>query len=293
MRSGWINQPAILFYFLLAVIFALNGCGDQRPKNPDQIAFMKKIQILKSEKDRLDIIEFRGKDSEGRVAPADIDSQVKQIEQEILNLLKHTSIDAVQWNATVSYVKRKDGAIVVYSYYGSQHYELVIFDTQSIKIAESLVKDDEINFSGNLGSETSATLFGALASQDFSLYPTSVLSKYGEMKQSPIQVNERVALDQARLSQQKKQLQKQAQEEELKDQIIDLCKNTLRANLKYPESASFSWFKRNFVKRSDNKWTYYDVIEAKNDFGGELPSRFECDANVLDKEIEVSVRLID
>ena len=287
------NQASILLYFLLAIVFSLNGCGDQRPQNPEQIAFMKKIQSLKSEKDRLDIIEFSGKDSKGRIAPADIDSQVKKIEQEILHLLKNASIDAVQWNAKVSSVQRKGGEIVVHSYYGSQYYDLVIFDAQSIKIAEKLIEDDEINISGNLGSETSTTLFGALTSQDFSLYPTSVLSKHGEIKQSPIQVKERVALDQARLSQQKKQQQIQSQEEDLKDQIIDLCKNTLRANLKYPESASFSWFKRNFVKKSENKWTYYDVLEAKNDFGGQLPSRFECDATVLDTTIEVSVSLLD
>ncbi|MBM3576038.1 MAG: hypothetical protein FJX39_10065 [Alphaproteobacteria bacterium] len=292
MKPGRPNQ-AVFLYFLLAMALILNGCGDQRPQNPEQIAFMKKIQSLKSEKDRLDIIDFRGKDDEGRIAPADIDSQVKKIEQEILHLLKNASVDAVQWNAKVSSVRRNGGEIVVHSYYGSQYYDLMIFDAESIKIAEKFIEDDEINFSGNLGSETSRTLFGALTSQEFSLYPTSVLSKYGEIKQLPTQVNERVSLDQARLAQQNKQQQKQAKEEEIKDQIVELCKNTLRSNLKYPESASFSWFKRNFIKRSDNKWTYYDVLEAKNDFGGKLPSRFECDATVLDKEIEVSVRLLD
>ncbi len=287
------NQATVFLYFLLAIAFVLNGCGDQRPQNQEQIAFMKKIQSLKTEKDRLDIIDFRGKDDEGRIAPADIDSQVKKIEQEILHLLKNASLDVAQWNAKVSSVQRNGSEIIVHSYYGSQNYDLVIFDAQSINIAEKLIEDDEINISGNLGSETSITLFGALTSQEFRLYPTSVLSKYGEIKQSPTEVNERVSLDQARLARQNKQQKKQAQEEELKDQIVELCKNTLRSNLKYPESASFSWFKRNFIKRSDNKWTYYDVLEAKNDFGGELPSRFQCDATILDTEIKVSVRLLD
>lgn len=293
MKSCLLSKSTAFICLLLLISFVLNGCGDQRPQNKEQIAFMSKIQRLESEKNRLDIIDFRGTDDEGRVAPADIDLQLKKIEQEILLLLKKTPIDANQWNATVSSVRRNGDEIIVRSHYGSQRYELVIFDAQSIKVAEQLIEDDEINFSGNLGAETSKTLFGALVAQDFSLYPTNVSTKYGEIKQLPTHVDERVAVDKIRLMQHREQQQKQSQEEDLKDQIISLCKDTLRASLKYPESASFSWFKRNIVKESDNKWTYSDVLEAKNDFGGELPSRFICDATVLDEEIEVSVRLID
>lgn len=278
--------------FLLTIIFALVGC-DHRPDNPEQIAFMKRIQSLKSEKDRLDILAFNGKDNSGKIAPADIDAQVEKIEQEILHFIKESTPDAVQWNAKVSSVQRNDSGIVVYAYYGSHHFDLNIFDAQAIKIAENFIEDDEIKFSGNLGPETSITLFGALSSPEFSLYPTSILSKYGEIKQSPTQVNEKLGLNQAEAVQQEIQHQKETEEDQLKDKIIDLCKGTLRSSLKYPESASFSWFKRNFIKRSESKWTYYDVLEAKNDFGGELPMRFECDATILKEEIQVSVKLLD
>lgn len=282
------SAVALLLTFLVFIL----GC-DQGPKNPDQIAFIKKIQGLKSEKDRLDVIAFRGTDSSGRIAPADIKSQGDVIEKEIVRFLKVAGPDAIQWNARVGSVSRNGSEIIVHSTYGSQYYDLMIFDAQSIKIAEQFVEDDKINFTGNLGPETSITLFGALSSQEFTLYPSSVTSKYGEIKQSSAEISKRLLLNQARATQRQKQTQKQAEEEEIKDRIVDICKNTLRSNLKYPESASFSWFKRDFIRRSENRWTYYDVLEAKNDFGGELPSRFECDATVLKDEIEVSVRILD
>jgi len=287
-----MNTIYLRNYLLVTIIFALLGC-DNGPKNPEQIAFMGKIQSLGAEKDRLSMTALTGKDSSGRVAPADIDSQVEKTEQAILQLIKGSPPDVIQWNAKVNSVQRSGSEIIVHSSYGSQYYDLLIIDPQSVKIAEQFLENDKITFSGNLGPERSRTLFGALSTQEFSFHPTSVVSKYGEIKQSASAIIQKTQLIQAQSAKQEKQRQQQAQEEALKDNIIDLCKSTLRSNLKYPESASFSWFKRNIVKRSENRWTFSDVIEAKNDFGGALPTRFECDATVLDERIEVSVRLLD
>ena len=192
MNKENLNKMRISVICLLLVItFALVGCGYFRPQNPEQITFMEKTQSLYSEKMRLSIISFAGKDASGKVAPSDIDSQVEKIEQEILHLLKDSRPEVVKWNATVSSVKRNGDEIVIHSLYGSHHYRLNIFDAQSIKIAENLLEDDEITFSGNLGAETSLTLFGAVSLSEFSLYPTSVVSKHGEIKQSTSVINEK------------------------------------------------------------------------------------------------------
>ena len=284
------KAPKLLL--LLTLIFSLAGC-DQMPENPEQMAFLEKIRNLKSEKDHLDGISFRGTDESGKIAPADIEEQANKNEYEILQLLKESPLEVVQWSAKVSNIVRSDEGLIIHSFYGSQHYDLIIFDSQAVKIAENFIEDDLIKFSGNLGPEQSSTIFGALSSQDFSLYPTNIISTHGEIKQSQAEINEKLSIKKEQLIQQEKQNQKESEEDQLKDKIIDLCKSTIRSSLKYPESASFSWFKRNFVKKSESEWLYYDVLEAKNDFGGELPTRFECDAKVIGEKLEASVRFLD
>lgn len=295
IRNLLLNTICLLILMTMVSI-SLSGC-DQPPENTEQVAFLHGIRILKSQLSNLESTAlsnaFLDKNSLEKRDQNEIDELVAKKEEEINKFLHSSPPNAVLWNAEVLDVKRSGDDIVINAEYGEQIYRLKIIDQQAKEIAKSFAEGDKIKFSGNIGQEVSKTLFGALAAPEFSLYPTSVLSKHGEIKQLPAEVKEKISLDQARSTQQKKQQQKQAQEEELKDQIIGLCKSTLRSNLKYPESARFSWFKRNFIKRSDNKWTYYDVIEAKNDFGGALPSRFECDATVLNEEIEVSVRFLD
>ena len=281
--------PVLIAATLLSVIL---GC-DNGPKNSDQIAFITKIHQLQSKKDKLDVVSWRGKDDSGRMAPSDISTQIKEVESEIWSVLKNSKLDANQWNASVISVKRSENDILIHSAYGSQDYYLNVFDENSKKIAEQFKEDDKITFSGNLGAERSQTLFGATMNQDFLIYPTRISSSYGEIRQDEAIVKTRISSDQSNAVAQQKQRSRDDEEERLKDRIIELCKDTLRSNMKYPESVSFSWFKRNFKRHSENKWTYYDVVEAKNDFGGSLPSRFECDATVSGDRIEVSLNILD
>lgn len=279
-------------YFLLLIVSGIIGC-DNGPVNQEQINFINNIKQLESEKTKLNITSFRGKDDSGRIAPEDISSQIKEIKQEILTLLNNPNIDAKQWYASVVSVKRNGTDLILHSAYGSQDYYLTIFDDKSKKIVEQLIENDKITFTGKLGPDTSKSLLGAISNQLFSIYPTSVQTSHGEITQMPTEVKRRIELDRRDAAAQEVQKQKANGEEELKDRIIEICKETLRSNMKYPESVSFSWFKRNFEKKSETEWIYRDVVEAKNDFGGELPARFECYASVAGDRIKVSVNILD
>ena len=243
---------------------------------------------------------FRGTDSSGRIAPADIKVQVEGIEKEILHFLRDTRPDTDNWYATVNSIKRIGSELVIHSSYGSHHYALLIFDPLAIKVAEQLVEGDKIVFSGNLGAELSTTLWGGLSSPEFNLYPTQVSSKRGEIRQTQNAINEKFSQNMASLALKAKQeaieedrRQKQREEDDLENQVIGFCKDSLRNQLKYPASASFSWFKGRVIRKSENQWSFSDVVEAKNNFGGELPIRFVCDVTRIEDKANVSIQLLD
>jgi len=173
----------LLLGIAAVIVIALVGCED-RPQVPDQIAFMHQISVFKRRNDDLNNLEYNGKDGSGRLAPADISEQVKASEREILQFLKQTPHIADQWIATVVGVHRKGAMVVLNASYGMQSYSFHIYDPQGVKIAEQFLGDEEIVFSGNLGPERSMTIFGALAWPTFSLYPTRLSSKHGEITQS-------------------------------------------------------------------------------------------------------------
>jgi hypothetical protein len=169
--------------FVVAIVIALVGCEERR-QVPDQMAFMHQISVFKLRYEDLNYLEYNGKDSNGRLVPADISEQVKASDREILQYLKDTPRNAVQWIATVVGVHRKGSMVVLNASYGMQSYSFHIYDPQAVKIAEQFTGDEEIVFSGNLGPERSMTIIGALAWPSFSLYPTRLSSKHGEITQS-------------------------------------------------------------------------------------------------------------
>ena len=275
--------------FLKLIVFTaivLIGCGENIPENTVQSEFASKIYRLQSEKGELEVVNFFGRESDGRLAPADIEIKTEQIKEELEGLLYRNNIDAIEWNAEIDAINRDGNDIVVNASHNSQHYRLRIYESAAKKMAEKFTPKEKIRFSGRIGPETSLTFSGALLLQEFSFEPSSISSKHGELRQSSVNIAERLARNNAEKEQ-------AAEEEELRIQVIDFCKEELRSKLKYPESASFSWFKGEVTQTGENKLTYTDVLEAKNDFGGKLPKRFRCDVSLSGEKLKVSIKFFD
>lgn len=145
---------------------------------------MHQISVFKRRYQDLDYMESTGEDGHGRLAAADISEQVNASNREILQFMKKTPHNAVQWIATVDRVKRDGAMVVLNAIYGMHSYSFYIYDPQGVKIAEQFTGGEEVVFSGNLGPERSITILGSLVAPSFSMYPTRLSSKHGEITQA-------------------------------------------------------------------------------------------------------------
>lgn len=250
--------------------------------NRVQQEFVQLISKMGEELTNKNLVALTGKGADGKLAPEDIDNQVQNLRNEADFVLSAGSPVAKLWKARVTGVTRDGPYVVLHASYLGHQYDLYMFDEQAKELAQRLEDDDGILFSGNLGPERSLTRWGAFTSPSYLFYPTYVTNGTLEIKQSADQVAQLEERDAAaRLDQ------------TLAPAIMQSCKQHVLATLKYPASGSFSWFKSNVRKVSENEWLYTDVVKSVNDFGGKLPVRFVCEATLDGEKILTTVHQLD
>lgn len=228
------------------------------------------------------ISNFVGKGENGTLLPEDIHEQIANLRAEADYMLGAGVPKAKLWKGTVTGLRRDGRFVVLSAFYMGQHYKLYLFDAAAKERVQLWKEDDEILFSGNLGSEQSVTRWGGLTSPSFEFFPTYITDGKLEIQQPADQV--------AKLEQLEEQERVDAA---LQPVITQHCKEHVLATLKYPASGSFSWFKADLRKVGDNQWIYTDVVKAVNDMGGKLPVRFVCAASLDGQRVSTEVRMLD
>lgn len=285
----------LIQYFVIALAMAIviSGCSKEQ-KSAEQQEFIQKFRTLKNEYDNISSKEFIGKLNIGqKLPPKDLEQQAEKKYKEFREFIDKTQPTAELWDGTIGAMKREKDHILISANYDGHFYYLRIFDPKGMETVEQFKQGDKIKFSGNLGRETSKTLYGALHTPEFEFYPTYVQHRNGEINQPIERINELVEIERRALQAKQEKKRQSAIDSQIQDRIQEVCREVLVRNLKYPESAEFPWFKKKFVKEASNKWIYYDVVKAKNEFGGEIPRRFKCSAVLSKDEIHAEVYLTD
>jgi hypothetical protein len=275
----------------LALALLAGGCSEST--NPEQDAFVSQVRSLSSRLgDHQSTALVEGLIGSQQVA-ASSNEAIKKLDSEVRRLFHETRTTASSWRAEVERIEPVDGLVVVKTAYGNQLYRLKLFDESAKSAVARLTKGDEILFSGVLGPERSLTQFGSLASPVFEFYPTTIAVRGSTLSQATAEIEQRLASEKAAAQEEQDARAKASIEDAIRETSESSCRQLVVSTLKYPASASFSWFKKDFVKKAENKWIYYGVVEAKNSFGGQLPVRFACDVTNRDDKLELSARLLD
>ena len=173
------------FVFALLAVMLMTGWGWKKDINAEQVDFVRKIRVLSSELEKIRTNAIVGKLNLGhQLPPKDLDEKLEIQKKVATDFLDSTQPIAVLWKAEITSLRREGDLIIIGSNYENQFYYLKIFDSKAKEIAERFSKEDKITFSGKLGRETSITLWGALKTPEFILYPTLVRNKSAELSQS-------------------------------------------------------------------------------------------------------------
>lgn len=244
----------------IVAILSVTGCdtptttGPNEP--PGQTQFIQQIEALAEKYDQ-------AKDSGN-------DLVVQEVENEIEKKLRETNRRAKGWVGTVEEVSAYGENVTVTLINESQSYHLEFLDPKLKELAKALTKGKTIFFSGNLGKEVSFTLSGAVTEPEFRFPPSSIRRTDDDAytQQDPALIKAEKAEDAQAI-----------QNSEEKAAVMEACQAAVRADLKHPESADFSWMSSGFGKTDNGQWIYEDIVEAPNDLGATLEKRFRCIAD--------------
>ena len=218
------------------------------------------------------------------------DAQIDQLRSERSHIVKN-------WDAYVDNVREDGPFTIIDARYHEQKYHLFLFENEAKKNGMMLTKNSHLIFSGDLGPEQSITRFGARSAPEFEFYPTSVVSGAMSITQDPLKIadqeREDLSRQQKAADEKEQQRQNEAIDSSIETQVVDLCRKAVLQNLRYPASGKFSWFKKQVSKETDTKWVYQDVINSKNAFGADLPSRFVCTVTIKGQKMRASVQFLD
>ena len=280
-----------IYIAFAATLMLLIGCAEEK-KNQAQYDFVKKLATVKNDLSDLQMSWLFNKGEGGKLPPEDINQQIAAKKSELAALFRNPPA-ADSWNASVVSVKRDGASIVILASYGSTYYVLKIFDPAAKKIAENFRDGDNIQFTGRLMTEGSATSVGALISSEFSVYPTKLIRGDLQLTQTEQLAKAAHSAEENAIAESKRQEVAGADEKELKLRIKEICHETVLNNLRYPASAYFPKIIKQYEKGSHGNWIYLDVVSAKNELGADIPRRFKCDGQIEGKEVVVRLKFID
>lgn len=281
----------ILYFAFAATLILLAGCVEKN-RNQAQYDFVRQLDKVKDDLLELQTSNFLNKGQGGRLLPEDIDQQIAGKKAELDAMFQNPPA-AESWNASVVTLKRDGRTIIIVAGYGSTTYRLKIIAPEAKKIAENLREDDDIQFSGRLMAEKSKTLLGAFIYPEFTVYPTKVARRDLVLIQAEQPAEDGRKAEIKAVVDAKKQRADKQEEKELKQRIKEICQETVLKNLKYPASAYFPTLVKQYDKGPDGSWIYSDIVSAKNEFGGDIPRRFQCAGHVEVEDIVVKLSFLD
>lgn len=254
--------------FILAFVFVFSACGEKNSLEPQSQKDFKKLVSSLSE-------QYEEAENSGNALAE------KEFEERFNKELKKTNRRATSWVG--DFVKSsgdKDQITIELSNEG-QTYHLVLIDSESVNFTKELKKGDKVIFTGDLGHETSFTTSGALEEPEFRFYPFKMKRPNDEewVNQSQEKVQQILADRKAENA-----------DSYIKIEVATQCEKVIKSQLRFPESADFSWLGE-AVKQDDGRWIYRNKVEAKNALGNEIPYRFYClaDGEYLDDSAKVSI----
>lgn len=280
-----------IYIAFVATLIMIIGCAEEK-RSQAQYDFVKKLDMVKSDLQSLQMSWLFNKGEGGKLPPEDLNQQIDAKKSELATLF-HNPPAADSWNASIVSVKRDGASILVIASYGSTSYVLKILDPAAKKIAENLRDGDDIQFTGRLMAEGSATSIGAIISSEFSVYPTKLVRGELQLTQTEQVTDVGRSAEESAIADAKKREAASADEKELKLRIKEICQETILKNLRYPASAYFPKIIKQYEKGSHGNWIYFDVVSAKNELGADIPRRFKCDGQIEGQEVVVRLKYID
>ena len=245
---------------ILLLSFLLTACGNSTTEPKEQQEFKSLISSLSN--------EYK------TAKNSDNDLEIKDFENKFKKELKDTNRAVSSWvGSFVSSTLNNDKLTIELSN-GDQTYYLILVDPKVIEYSKKFKKDDQILFSGNLGNESSLTINGALSEPEFRFYPTKI---------STVDDKDGIIQSQKVVDDLHKKQEAEEKEFLIKQAIAIQCKEFIKANLRFPESAEFS-SNEEITEQDDKKFIYKGVVNSKNGFGNDVPSRFVCVVQVGNEE---------
>lgn len=281
----------IIYIAFAATLMLFFGCAEEK-RSQVQYDFVRTLDTVKSDLSTLQMSSLFNKGEGGKLPPEDIDQQIAAKKTELAALFRNPPV-ADSWNASVVSLKRDGGSIVIHASYGSTSYMLRILDPVAKTIAENFRAGDDIQFTGHLMAEGSASSIGALISSEFAVYPTKVVRGDLQLTQAEQLAEAGRSAEENAITDAKKQKVASADEKELKLRIKEICQETILNNLRYPASAYFPKIIKQYEKGSHGNWIYFDVVSAKNELGADIPRRFKCDGQIEGEEVVVRLKFLD
>lgn len=281
----------IIYVAFAAALMLLCGCAKEN-RSQVQYDFVRKLDTVKNDLLNLQMSWLLNRGEGGKLPPEDLDQQIAAKKVELAALFRNPPV-ADSWNASVVTLKRDGSSIVILASYGSTSYVLRILDPAAKKIAENLRDGDDIQFTGRLMAEGSATSIGAVISSEFAVYPTKVVRGDLQLTQAE-QLAEAVrSAEENAITDARRQKVASADEKELKLRIKEICQETILKNLRYPASAYFPKIIKQYEKGPHGNWIYFDVVSANNELGADIPRRFKCDGQIEGEEVVVRLNFLD
>lgn len=247
--------------FLLCLV-VLVSCGNDKPVNAEQIAFVK---------------EWANENA--------TDAQI-----EMLKGAPPRKVHA--WQATVENVREDGDFTIVDAKFRNQVYELWIFESAARERARRLYAKTEIEFFGDLLEEKSLTLVGARSSPEFGVYPLRVVGGGLEIIQTTEGVARQYELDRQAIERGRVAAEDKRRDSENEKNSIVFCKDLVIKKLELPVSGDFSWFQGKIQKESNEQWVYTDIVNSVTGSGGKSSVRFVCTVTIRGKSIEGRVKFL-
>lgn len=240
-------------FLVLLVAFFIASCGEQQSLEPQAQKEFK--QLVSSLSEKYEEVERSG----NALAEDEFD---KRFEKE----LKKTNRRATSWVGTFVSSSGDNDQLIIDLENDNQTYHLVLVDPKVIGFTKSLKNGDALLFTGDLGSEVSLTVSGALDEPEFRFYPFKIKRPEDNdwMSQDKETVDRILAEEKASNA-----------DAYIEVEVAAQCEKVIRAQLKFPGSADFSWLGE-AIKQQDGVWMYKNTVEAKNALGNEIPYRFYC-----------------
>lgn len=190
----------------------------------------------------------------------------EEFEKRFEKELKKTNRRATSWVGSFVSSSGEKEKLTIELQNDDQTYHLVLIDPDAVNFTKNLKKGDDVLFTGDLGYETSFTVSGALEEPEFRLYPFNIKRPNDKewVSQSKEKIKQVLAEGKAEHA-----------EAYIEIKVAAQCKMAITAQLRFPESADFSW-SGEVVKQDDNQWLYRNTVNAKNALGNAIPHRFYC-----------------